>query len=370
MTSDLIPQVNTTLRLTKTNTRNSYDTQYGAITPDPIRVKALVPDDFLLYKGRPTVPLAWCRSRALATIDGTAVSDQRPVQSQLGDLEAKMFARFYAAPSYYDTVTGTWTPSSSRGVQYYFTSPPGMSPSLEGIDYTKQHEIIRPNCLLFSYADYLSAHFTNSAQVATAGFTMYLVGLVQGTDTGCLLAFDNGFEIAHNSAVFLTTDQRSYDYFPGGMSIQQMTPFYLVLSVNQQQVKVFLSSGTGNLYSKTTYVADPTWNFNFMIGKSFGKNPGYAQISLMDFGIFDYPMDMPVSQRISHQVVLPPEITPLSPPRTLEDPNRSTGPVVIPPEITPIGQTTLPDEEDELSTPSDHLDVTTLISSLSAVYGA
>lgn len=367
MSSDLIPKVNTTLRLIKNQTGVSYSTQYGDLTPDPIQVKALVPEDFLLYKGRPTVPLVWCRSTSAVTIDGTFVSSSRPVQAELDDLESKMFARFYAAGQFYDNVSGTWTPSLSKGNQYLFTSPPGMSPSLEDISYVKNKEIIRPDCLMFSYADYLKSNFDFSNDVATSGFTMYMVGLMQGTETGCILAFNNGFEIAHNSSVFLTTDQLGFDYFPGDVSIQQMKPFYLVLSVDQNNVTVFLSSGSGNLYSKTTTVDDPTWAFDFMIGKSYGKNPGYAQMSLMDFGIFDYPMVMPasvyhvpnnkVNTVASNRVVMPPDIVPL---------NNSVNLVPDEPDDPDVGE---PVTDVQTSTPLDHMDVSTLIASLSAVYG-
>lgn len=253
-------------------------------TPVVHKLAGFTAEPSVLVNGYPTVPRFWCRARTLASLEGVAYQQSRP-----NPTEVFMAAHTRFLAHNYDNQSGVWRPYITSGSDYFFRSPPGLSPYLNEITYRIRKELFTVQALRFDPGDYLISSF-NQGRDDAHEYSIVMVMIPDVPLEYTVLSTQNSEgEIAVNLS---GTYNLKYGGKTSRLSLRTpataITPTYLVFSTDGSSATCYVASNARNIYSMkiTQRMVDP-YDLNFTLGKTH-KGKATATMNLMELHLYNY----------------------------------------------------------------------------------
>lgn len=257
-----------------------------ALTVVPFQLAGFEPEPYLIKDGHPDVPALWFKTTTSVSTTGEFYSGDR---YEAMDVEIPAQSRFVASDSTWDSVAGLWLPALTSGVNYYWTSVPGLAPFLDEITYLVGKELITTPVLRFTPGDYLISSF-NSGIDDAVDVTISFAAMMRSQDAYTIFSTDSSI-----SKISMEVDEQfSFSYAGGAGKVKTplrpsaMVPVYLVLSISPPNATMYVATGPTKIYSSTvktkSYEAS---QMRFLMGKTrLGK--ATASMNIMEMAIFPY----------------------------------------------------------------------------------
>jgi hypothetical protein len=253
----------------------------------PFQDLSFIPGEGLVINGFPTVPKIWVKGESLVSATGQFISSTRLDPTEL-DINAH--SRFL--PNGFDDTAGVWRPFFTKGLDYYWRSPSGLSPRTEEIDYRIGKEVIRTPTLRFNIGDYLISSFNNGIDDA-GSFAVALVVVPQTPLGYTLFSTQNStheisLDIESQISLHYGDQSGKVNY---GISPAAMTPAYIIVSSNGNSATCYIGTSSRSVSSTRLVQRDlDIPKMKFTLGKTrLGKATG--TFNLMELCLFDHQLN-------------------------------------------------------------------------------
>lgn len=252
----------------------------------PFNLSSFTAEDFVLYNGHPFVsPLMVTAETVLSAEGEYAISDRPgPYDVDMSDAQA----RFIASESSWDAVGKIWSPASTNGYDYSWSTVPGNDPQLQTITYRLGKELISNSCLYFPAGTYLTSSFNQGIDDAASYAVAMVVSLENPTpydffagqsgDAKLNLRLDGEKLVASVASGTATVTPKQHPV--------DMTPLYLVLNVSPGTASFWVGTGPAKMVQASASTGNQLMNrMRFQIARNqFGT--AAANFRLMDWSLW------------------------------------------------------------------------------------
>ena len=190
-------------------------------------------------------------------------------------------------PNTWDGVAGVWRPFLTSGLNYYFQSDINSSPRKDMHSYWIGKTLYQMPSLRFDEGDALSSSFNDGIDDASSYTIAMVCTLVNGEEASLLRV---GTSLSKSTEVFVSDKFRLRSTGGTaeikGRSPAQMTPCYLVLSVDPTTATLWV----GDSYQRVASVSVPSYgsgdNLKVFVGDDLG---GEKRLTANLFDMVIYP---------------------------------------------------------------------------------
>lgn len=247
-----------------------------------------------LRNGHPVIPPIWVRGRSMASMTGEYVSRHR-ISAE--ELEIDCHTRFLADD--FDATAGVWRPFFTKGSDYYFRTPAGLSPVHRHLEYRVGKEVLTVPALRFTPGDYMLSEFNRGADQAGA-FSIAMVMMIEpelGYTIISSQADQEEVAVHADTAMKITYGDHTVTA-SAPFSPTSLVPAYVILSLDGMTATLSFGSSSTKVHSATISNRHLEMNrLKLTIGRTQqGKSTG--TFHLMEFVLFDHPLN-----RVSEQSV-------------------------------------------------------------------
>lgn len=248
--------------------------------------QTIVPKDYTLKDGFPTIPTMWVTSDAYISASGEAVGDPTyPWEIYYPGY----YNRFLAIDTTWDDIGSRWNPFHSDGADYYFQWTGTGTPYLEDIEYRIGKRLFQMTSVRLPEGCSLDSAF-NSGLDDGSSFMVAMAGLINTTETASLIRVgDTG-----STAVEATTAEDVILSNTSGSARltttvhpAAMTPFYLVLISDSSYSEVRVATGTSHIHSAKISSEDVSRSLSVHIGRALDDDRS-LDLNLFEVTVFPY----------------------------------------------------------------------------------
>lgn len=252
----------------------------------PFQLTGYEPEPYLVRNGHPEVPSIWIQAHTSVSREGEFYSGDR---YQPMDVIIPAQSRFVATDSTWDSVAGLWLPAVTSGVNYYWTSVPGLAPFLDEMTYLVGKEKITRQMLRFSPGDYLISSF-NSGLDDAVEVTITMAAMMRSHDAYTIFSTDSSI-----SQISMEVDEQFSFSYAGGKGVvktsahpTEMIPVYLALSITPPTATMYVATSPTTI-SQSTVKTDSyeASQMRFLLGKT-REGKATATMNVMEMSIFPY----------------------------------------------------------------------------------
>lgn len=227
----------------------------------PRRTVSLYPEDSILYKGIPMVPLSGVKPEIIISTEGIVLAERVP----LAYVNQDTWASFVVDDIFWDDVTGIWTPiRDSSPVVYYFEGTPGDLPTYQTVQYRSEKELFLIDALTLDEGQALDTNF-NQGNDDAVSFTMAMAVILLSADESQMVLFSDGSHIDITPLGFSATmDGNTWTVNPpeGPM---KYSPLYLVFSVSKMVATLAVGFSPSLIYRGSSSVERTTTSLDFTL---------------------------------------------------------------------------------------------------------
>lgn len=274
----------------------------------PLKSAAFEVDEYRIMSGWP-VPIPDCdiQIQCLVSAEGDVIGNRDSPTA----LTTNAAMRWVADDSYYDELTGQWSPIQG-GVGPWLTSPDSAPTLYNDYEYTIGNERF-VNMTVLNFDSDTADYMWNDLSLFMGGTSGYTVLMVMSPNS----IYGNNTDVVENAlwspddttvadpsknwasfgvrsqAAWLTTESTPAQVgVPLGNGLANNAPTYLVLVVSRPQTTLYAASGPSNvqikaLASGSTPVPLST---RFWLGKSPFPNTSTVDMALLDLSIYGDPL--------------------------------------------------------------------------------
>lgn len=258
------------------------------IDPQPalsVIEQTIVPKDYVLKKGFPTIPKIWVTSDAVISTTGESVGDPTyPWEAAF----TGSYSRFLAIDTTFDDIGNRWNPFFSNGADYFFQWS-GGTPYLEDIEYRIGKRLFQVTSIRLPEGTSLDSSF-NSGFDDAASFTVAMAGVINTTESASLIRVGataaNAVEV-DVSETLTVANQNGEALLTTTVHPAAMTPFYLVLANDPAYTELRVATGTSRVHSTKISSKEVTRSLSVFIGRTL-DNQRTLDMNLFEVSIFPY----------------------------------------------------------------------------------
>ena len=252
----------------------------------PFNLSSFTAEDYVLYNGHPYVSALMVKAETTLTADGTYSVLDRPGPYDIDISDAQ--ARFIPSDSSWDATARVWSPASTNGYDYSWSTVPGNDPQLQTITYRLGKELISNSCLYFPAGTYLTSSFNQGMDDAAS----YAVAMVVSLENPTPYDFFAGQSGDAKLNLRLEGEKLTASVASGTATITpkqhpvDMTPLYIVLNVSPGSMSFWAGTGPSKMVQTSAATKTQLMNrMRFQIGRNqFGD--ASANFRLLDWSLW------------------------------------------------------------------------------------